>query len=105
MAPVLIALFVTLVAVILRVVPGWSAPLHAWVTLAAFVTGVLACHAGMRTVRGAWLRQWRAALSGLVLAAGLAACAVGLMLFGHWRHAAADDPFAEAPPMVGRGTR
>jgi len=104
-AHVLIAIFGVLVAAILVAVPGWSAPLHAWVTLAAFVTGVLACDAAVRAVRRAARRQWRSALIGLALAAGLGTCGAGLLLFGHWSRAAADDPFAEAPPVVGRGTR
>lgn len=104
-AHVLIASFGVLVAAILVAVPGWSAPLHAWVTLAAFVIGVLACHATMRAAESGWRRQWRAALLGVGLAAGLGACAAGLMLCGHWSRAAAGDPFAEAPPVVGRESR
>jgi len=82
MAHVLIALFVLLVAAILRVVPGWSAPLHAWIALAAFVVGVLALHAAGRGIACAGRRRWRAALFGLVLAAGLGIGASGLMLYG-----------------------
>ncbi|MFL6625843.1 MAG: hypothetical protein ACJ8G1_05280 [Vitreoscilla sp.] len=104
-AHVLIAIFGVLVAAILVAVPGWSAPLHAWVALAALVTGVLACDACVRAVRCAARRQWHAALLGLALAAGLGTCGAGLMLFGHWSRAAVADPFAEAPPVVGRGTR
>lgn len=104
-AHVLIASFGVLVALILVVVPGWSAPLHAWVTLAAFVIGVLACHAAVRAAGSAWRREWRAALFGLALAAALGVSALGLLLFGHWSRAAADDPFAEAPARVGRAAR
>jgi len=83
MAHVLIALFVVLVAAILRVVPGWSAPLHVWIALAAFVVAVLAAHAGGTAVSAALRRRWRGALLGLALAAGLGVAAGGLMLFGH----------------------
>jgi len=95
----LVASFGVLVAAILAAVPGWSAPLHAWVTLAAFVIGVLACHALARAVQSGWRRQWRPALLGLGLAAGLCGCAAGLMLCGH-RGCAGGDPFAEAPAVV-----
>ena len=84
MGHVLIALFVMLVAAILRVVPGWSAPLHAWVTLAASVVAVLAGHAALRGVASGWRRQWGAALLGLALAAGLGLASVGLLGFGRW---------------------
>ena len=80
---VLIASFGVLVALVLVSVPGWAAPLHAWVTLAAFVIGVLACHAAAHAGKTAWRRQWRAALLGLALAGGLGIVAGGLMLFGH----------------------
>lgn len=98
MAHVLIALFVMLVAAILRVVPGWSAPLHAWLTLAAFVVGVLAAHAAVRGVACAARRRWRAALLGLVLAAGLGTAAVGLMVFGRWIGLAGDMAVFADPP-------
>ena len=81
---VLVSAFCVLVAAILCAVPGWSAPLHGWVTLAAFVIGALACHAAVRAAASGWRRQWRTALRGLVLAAGLGVAAVGLLAFGHW---------------------
>jgi len=101
MAHVLIALFVMLVAAILRVVPGWSAPLHAWLALAAFVVGVLAAHAAGRGMACAARRRWRAALLGLVLAMVLATAALGLLVFGRWIGLSADttvfaDPVGEA---------
>jgi hypothetical protein len=104
-AHVLIASFGVLVAAILVVVPGWSAPLQAWVTLASLVIGVLACHAIGHAARAGWRGQWRAALPGLALAAGLGACAAGLMLCGHWSRVASADPFSEAPPVVGGASR
>jgi hypothetical protein len=95
-AHVLIALFVMLVAAILRVVPGWSAPLHAWIALAAFVVGVLAAHAAGRSVASAARRRWRAALLGLALASGLGVAAAGLLAFGRWVGLASDAAvFAE----------
>lgn len=101
MAHVLIALFVVLVAAILRVVPGWSAPLHAWIALAAFVIAVLAAHAGGTAVASAMRGRWRAALLGVALAAGLGIAAGALMLFGHRVGLAGDtviygDPSGEA---------
>jgi len=84
MAHVLVALFVVLVAAILRVVPGWSAPLHVWITLAAFVVVMLALHAAARGAAAATRRRWRAALLGIVLAAGLGMASVGLLAFGRW---------------------
>ena len=83
MGHVLIALFVMLVAAILRVVPGWSAPLHVWIALAALVVGVLALHAAGRGIACAARCRWRAALFGLALAAGLGTATSGLMLYGH----------------------
>jgi hypothetical protein len=82
MGHVLIALFALLVAAILRVVPGWSAPLHAWIAIAAFVVGVLAVHAAGTSVASALRARWRAASLGLALAAGLGVAAGGLMLYG-----------------------
>jgi hypothetical protein len=101
MPHVLIALFVMLVAAMLRLVPGWSAPLHAWIALAAFVVAVLAVHAGARAIAWAMRRRWRAALLGLTLAAGLGVAAGGLMAFGRWVGVASDaavfaDPAGEA---------
>lgn len=96
MAHVLIAIFVVLVAAILRVVPGWSAPLHAWIALATFLVAVLAAHAAGRAVASATSRRWRAALLGLALACGLGIAAAGLSAFGRWVGLASDAAvFAE----------
>lgn len=102
MAHVLIALFALLVAAILRVVPGWSAPLHVWIALAAFVVALLAAHAAWRAVTSSVRRRWRAALLGLALAAGLGVSACGLMLFGHWIGLAAGLEIPVDPPGAGR---
>jgi hypothetical protein len=79
---VLIAAFVVLVAAILFAMPGWSAPLHAWIVLAVFVVGVLAAHAAGRAGASARRRRWRAALLALLLAAGLVAAAAGMLHVG-----------------------
>jgi hypothetical protein len=101
MAHVLIALFVVLVAAILRVVPGWSAPLHAWIALAAFVVGVLAAHAAGRSVASAARLRWRAALLGLLLATGLGVAAGALMVFGRWAGLASDAAvFSDSPEQA-----
>lgn len=102
MAHVLIALFVVLVAAILRVVPGWSAPLHAWIALAAFVVAILAAHAAGTAVAWAARRRWRAALLALALAAGLGVAVGGLMLFGHWVGLAAGLEIPVDAPGAGR---
>ena len=95
---VLIAAFVVLVAAILFAVPGWSAPLHAWIVLAAFVVGVLAVHAAGRAAASAARRRWRVALHALLLAAGLAAAAAG-MLHGGRRIGLADSGELLADPV------
>lgn len=82
MAHVLIAGFGVLVAAILRAVPGWSAPLHAWITLAGGVNALLAAHAGMRAGALALRRRARDALAALLLAAALGLAATALMKFG-----------------------
>jgi len=102
---VLVALFCALVAAILVLVPGWSAPLHAWIALAAFVLVVLAAHAMGRTIASAWRRRWRAMFAGGLLAAGLIATALALLLFGHRYQPAVDDPFADARAIAHRETR
>jgi hypothetical protein len=104
-AHVLIAIFGVLVAAILVAVPGWSAPLHAWITLAAFVIGVLAGHAALRAGHSAWRRQGRAALLGGALAGGLGLAAAGLLLIGHWSRTAADDLFVETPAPTVKAAR
>lgn len=62
----MLAAFVVLVAAILRILFGWSAPLHVWVVVAGFAMGVLAAHAGWHAARRAGARRWReAALAGV----------------------------------------
>ena len=97
-AHVLIASFGVLVAAILVAVPGWSAPLHAWVALAGFVIAVSACHAAIRAIASGWRRQWRAALLGLALAVGLGLASAGLMGVGHWfGDGGCEDGLLDAP--------
>jgi len=97
-AHTLVASFGVLVAAMLVVVPGWSAPLHAWVTLAAFVNGVLSCHAAARAFNAGRRREWRAAMLGLTLAAGLAAASAGLLGLGRWVDHAGRDELPLDPP-------
>ena len=101
-AHVLIASFGVLVAAILVAVPGWSAPLHAWVALAALVIALLAIHAATRAIASGLRRQWRAALLGLALAAGLGLAAAGLMGFGRWVGPASDVEMPVDAPGAGR---
>jgi len=105
MAHLLIAIFVLLVAAILRAVPGWTAPLHAWIALAAFVVGALAAHAAARAAASAWRRRWRAVLVGVLLASGLGAVASGLLSFGNGMPVAGDDPLPDTSAHVGKGSR
>ena len=81
-AHVLVAIFMMLVAVILRAVPGWSAPLHVWITFAAVVDLLFAAHAGARASLRAARGRWREAAGALMLAAVLAAAAATLMQAG-----------------------
>jgi hypothetical protein len=79
---VLIVIFGALVAAILAAVPGWSAPLQAWVALAGAVIALLAVHAGARAVGCASRRSWRSALVALLMATALGVSAVMLMKAG-----------------------
>ena len=91
MAHVLIAIFVLLVAVILRVVPGWSAPLHVWITFAAIVDILLAAHAGARASLRAARGRWREGTGALMLAAVLVAAAALMMKAGRLHPFALED--------------
>ena len=88
---VLIALFGVLVAAILAAVPGWTAPLRAWIALASVVLALLAAHAGARAVVCALRRSWQGALVALLLAAALGASAAMLMEYGHSHLVTIDD--------------
>ena len=79
----MLAAFAVLVAAILRLLFGWSAPLQAWIALAGFSLAVLAGHAGWRTARCAAQRRWHAAAFALALAATLALMASVMLLAGH----------------------
>ena len=94
-AHVLIAIFVALVAAILRAVPGWSAPLHVWIALAGFVDVLLAAHAGARAAVRAARGRWRDALGALLLAATLVAAAVTLMKAGRVHPVTLEDAPAD----------
>ena len=100
---VLIAIFCALVAAILRAVPGWSAPLHAWIALAGFAIALLGVHAGARAGAFGLRRRGRDALVALVLAAALGIAASVLMAYGR-THAITleDSPIDEPPATVTR---
>ena len=102
---VLVAVFGVLVAAILGAVPGWSAPLHAWITLAAIVIAALAAHAGVRAAAWAVRRRWRGAVLALLLAAALGGAASGMLMFGRWFKAAGEDAFAQARSPSARSVR
>ena len=104
-AHVLIAIFVLLVAVILRAVPGWSAPLHVWIALAGLVDVLLAAHAGARAGVRASRGRWRDALGALLLAATLAAAAVTLMKYGRSHLVTLEDAPADEAPSLAAGAR
>ena len=101
-----IAIFCALVAAILRAVPGWSMPLHVWITLAAFAIAVLAAHAGLRAALAAAHRRWRGAAFALALAAGLVVAAVALLMFGRRIDVTlGEDVFGDAPVAAARSAR
>lgn len=94
----LIVLFGALVAAILRVVPGWSAPLHAWITLAAVVNALLAAHAGVHASRFAWRRCPRDAVLALLLAVALGVAAAALIRYGRTHLVTMQDAPVDAMP-------
>lgn len=102
---VLIAIFCVLVAAILAAVPGWTAPLHAWIALAGLVIAALVAHAGARVVVSVVRRRWRGALIALLLAAALGASAAMLMKYGHSRMVTVDDALTPSLPAVAEGAR
>ena len=104
-AHLLIAIFSALVAVILRAVTGWSAPLHAWIVLAGFVDVLLAAHAGVRALLLAARRHWRGALLALSLAAVLGVTAVALMKLGHAHPVTLEDAPVDDAPSAEAGAR
>ena len=102
---VLIAIFGLLVAVLLRLVPGWSVPLHAWIALTGLVLAALVAHAGVRAATQAMRRRWRDALSAALLAAGLAAGSTLLMLYGRSHGVTIADNMIETPAAPAAGPR
>ncbi len=103
MAHVLIAIFGVLVAAILRTVPGWSAPLHAWIALAGGVIALLATHAGIRAGALALRRCGRGALVALLLAAALGVAATALVKYGRAHVVTLEDaPVDDTPAAVTR---
>ena len=104
-AHLLIAIFSVLVAVILRAVTGWSAPLHAWIVLAALVDALLVAHAGVRAMLLAARRHWRDALRALSLAAALGVTAVVLMTLGHAHPITLEDAPVDDASSTAAGAR
>ena len=81
--------FAVLVAAILRLVFGWSAPLHVWVALAGFAMAVLAADAAWRAARACAHRRWRDAGWALATALLLALTGTALVGAGHLHPAGA----------------
>jgi hypothetical protein len=103
---VLIAIFGTLVAAILRAVPGWSAPLHAWIMLTGLVVGAVAAHAAVRAACAAWQRRWRGAAFGSALAVGLIVTAAALLVFGRRINVTVgEEVFSDAPVAAARSAQ
>jgi len=92
----MLAAFVVLVAAILRIVLGWSAPLHVWIVLAGLALGVLAGHAAWTGVRRASTRCWRDAAFAGAFALALASMAAAMVLAGAMR-GSRDGVFLDAP--------
>jgi hypothetical protein len=103
-AHVLIAIFVLLVAVMLRAVPGWSTPLHVWIAFAAIVDVLLATHAGARASLRAARGRWRDAVGALLLAAMLVAAAAVLMKAGRAHPISLEDAPLDEPSSPAAGT-
>ena len=104
-AHLLIAIFSVLVAVILRAVTGWSAPLHAWIVLGGFVDVLLAAHAGVRVVLLAARRHWRDAIRALSLAAVLGVTAAALVTLGRAHPVTLEDAPIDDASSTAAGTR
>ncbi len=103
MAHVLIVIFVVLVAAILRAVPGWSAPLHAWIALAGGAISLLAAHACIRAGAFALRSRSRDALVALLLAATLGVAATALMTYGRAHTVTLEDaPVDDTPAALPR---
>ena len=97
----LLGVFGVLVTAILDAVPGWSAPLRVWMTLAAFVFAALAAHAAARGIASTCRRRWRGAALALLLAAMLAIAAAAMFKLGLRLGAAGyGDAFDDARPAV-----
>ena len=92
----MLAAFAVLVAAILRILLGWTTPLHVWAALGGGTLALLALHAGWRGVRCAGGRRWREAGVAALLATGLAALGAGLLTAGH-THVARGAVFLDAP--------
>ena len=93
----LVVVFGALVAAILAAVPGWSAPLHAWIALTGVVSMLLTVHAGARAVARAACGRWRGAAISLLLAGALGASGVLLMKVGPARMTTLDEAMSPAP--------
>ena len=99
---VLLSTFGLLVAVILRLVPGWSVPLHAWIALSGLVMAALVAHAAVRAGTLALRRRWRDALFALLLSAALGAAAAMLMKYGRSHGLTIDDAMIATPASGSR---
>lgn len=92
----MLAAFAVMVAAILRILFGWSSPLHTWVALAGLAMAALAAHAGWRAARCAGCGRWREAAAAALLAAALAVSALAMVGAGR-SHRLADVVLIDAP--------
>ena len=83
LAHAMLGAFAVMVAATLRLLFGWSAPLHAWVALAVSMLAVLASNAGWRAACDCALRRWRDAGIALSVATLLALTGAALAVAGH----------------------
>lgn len=94
----MLAAFVVLVAAILRLLFGWSTPLHVWIVLAGVAMAVLAGHAGWRAARCAGARRRRDAWLAVAFAVALGLMSAGLVAAGQ-AHGSRDGVFIDAPVL------
>ncbi len=79
-ADALVVAFIVLVTLILDIVPGWSAPLRAWLALGTWVFTALALHAVSQAMRAAHGRRWGRAGIAAGCGAGLALAAAVMVV-------------------------
>ncbi len=81
--------FAVLVAAILRILFGWSAPLHVWLAMAGFAMAMVSVDAAWRVARACARRRWRDAGWALAVTLLLALTGATLAGAGHFHPASA----------------